>query len=69
MNRTAKQEVTAYCKQIGLKVSGKGGIPMLSNKSSSWVDCFDTWEQARSFLRSARINRMDSGQAFPWEVA
>ena len=63
---TAKQEVTTYCKQIGLKVCGKGGVPMLSTKSASWVDCFDNWEQARSFIINARIKHFDNQEPYPW---
>jgi hypothetical protein len=63
---TARQQVTTYCRQTGLKVCGKHGVPMLSNAAASWVECFDDWAQALAFLVKARNAHFDAGKALPW---
>lgn len=63
---TPRQQVTTYCKQIGLKVCAKGGVPMLSNPSATWVECFDTWQQALDRLVAARNLHIDLGKSYPW---
>lgn len=68
-NMTDKQQVTAYARGSELKVCGKGGVPMLSNKSATWVDCFDSWADAKAFIVKARNDHFDRGIAYPWAKA
>jgi hypothetical protein len=52
-NSVAKKEVIEYCKRTGLNLNSKDKIPMISDKSMSFIECFDSWIDARQFL----INR------------
>lgn len=53
---TARQQVLAQARQIGLKVTppGKSGVVLLFNPINKWVDCFDGWQGAYDFLHAAR---------------
>lgn len=56
-NSAAKKEVIEYCKRTGLNLNSKDKIPMISDKSMSFIECFDSWIDARQFL----INRKTTG--------
>lgn len=62
---TARQQVVMFCKQHGLNVNGSGGIPLLSNKSLAWMECFDNWQCALDYLKQAHVAHQD-GARFPW---
>jgi hypothetical protein len=63
---TSRQQVILYCKQMGVRVNGKGGIPMLGNDSGSWVECFDGWDEALKYLSDAHRLKIDESKPFPW---
>lgn len=57
---TARQEVTLFCKQHGIALNGKGGIPLLTKGES--MECFDNWDEARKFLIAQRDARQVGGK-------
>jgi hypothetical protein len=62
-NITARQEVVRFCKEHNIALNGKGGIPLLTKGEA--LECFDGWEEARSFLIAQR-NAHQIGQRSVW---
>lgn len=65
---TNRQQVLTYCKQIGLKVNASQGIPLISNASLSFCECFDDWDDALRFIAKARSEHFDHGKEYPWNA-
>jgi hypothetical protein len=66
---TKTQEAKKFAKAHGLKINTSGGIPMLSREISPnyfWIEVFDNWDEAHAFLRTAKLNRENTGAKFPW---
>jgi hypothetical protein len=63
--QTARQQVLAAARQLGLKVTppGKSGVVLLFNPRNKWVDCLEGWQGAYDFLRQS-VNVFPR----PWEA-
>lgn len=66
-SETVKQQVERFCRSHGLSVNGKHGVPMLSNKGATWIDCFDSWQQAKDFLTKASFAYSNCNTPYPWQ--
>lgn len=62
---TPRQQVIQYCKSIGVKCNGAGGIPLLAK--GEWFQCFDSWQDALNFMVTARHDHFDYGKDYPWD--
>jgi hypothetical protein len=62
-------KVKEFAKANGMKVSGTNGVPMLSKTfpaGAMWIECFDSYKEAYSFLLAAKNSYVIQGKDFPW---
>jgi len=70
--QTAQQQVKEFCRQVGLTVDGKNGVPTISKHfgNDQWfIECFETWSDAVKFLTNEKNALSLSGKLPAYCVA
>ena len=65
---TARQQVTRWARDMGLKASSGDGWVSLSDKRSDWSETFDDWNQALTWARRTYDAKRDESKPWPWDV-
>lgn len=66
---TPSQQVKEFCKIHGLKVDSKNNVITISKRvvHDSWfIECFDNYKEAYSYLLAAKNSFVINAKQLPW---